>query len=70
MNRRQGKLIALCAGGVGLAGAATGWILAPAAFPHAWLAAVTAWVGWPIGCMGLLLIHALTDLLQFEFATY
>ena len=60
MNRRQGKLIALCAGGVGLAGAAAGWILAPAAFPHAWLAAVTAWVGWPIGCMGLLLIHALT----------
>jgi hypothetical protein len=45
---------------VGLAGAAAGWILAPAAFPHAWLAAVTAWVEWPIGCMGLLLIHALT----------
>jgi putative Mn2+ efflux pump MntP len=60
VNRRQGKLIALCAGGVGLAGAAAGWILTPTAFPHAWLAAVTAWVGWPIGCMGLLLIHALT----------
>lgn len=60
MNRRQGKLIALCVGGAGLAGAAAGWIFAPAAFPHAWLAAVAAWVGWPIGCMGLLLIHALT----------
>ena len=29
-------------------------------FPHAWLAALTAWLGWPLGCMGLLLIHALT----------
>ena len=60
MNRGQGKLIALCVGGAGLAGAAAGWILTPAAFPHAWLAAVAAWIEWPIGCMGLLLIHALT----------
>ena len=38
-----------------------GWLdLAPATFPHAWLAALTAWLGWPLGCMGLLLIHALT----------
>ena len=31
-----------------------------AAFPHAWLAAVTVWMGWPLGSMALLLIHALT----------
>ena len=37
-----------------------GAFAAPAAFPHAWLAALTAWLGWPIGCMGLLLVHALT----------
>ena len=60
MTRRQGELMAWMIGGVGLVGAAIGWIVAPAAFPHAWLAAVTAWFGWPIGCMGLLLIHALT----------
>jgi hypothetical protein len=48
------------AGVTGLFGAAIGWLLAPAAFPHAWLAALTAWLGWPVGCMGLLLIHALT----------
>jgi hypothetical protein len=60
MTRSQGERAAWTAGGAGLAGAAIGWIVAPAAFPHAWLAAVTAWLGWPIGCMGLLLIHALT----------
>ena len=31
-----------------------------AVFPHAWLAALTVWLGWPLGCMALLLIHALT----------
>lgn len=44
----------------GLGGVAIGWILAPAAFPHAWLATLTVWLGWPLGCMGLILIHALT----------
>lgn len=48
----------LCA--AGLAGSAAAWIMTPAAFPHAWLAALHAFIGWPLGCMGLLLIHALT----------
>ncbi|MGO4843080.1 hypothetical protein AB4144_63490, partial [Rhizobiaceae sp. 2RAB30] len=47
-------------GGLGLLGIAVGAVLAPAAFPHAWLAALTTWLGWPLGCMGLLLIHSLT----------
>ena len=34
--------------------------LAPAQFPHAWLAAVTVWIGWPLGSMALIFIHALT----------
>jgi hypothetical protein len=60
MTRRQAELAAWASGGVGLIGAAIGWIIAPAELPHAWLAALTVWLGWPIGCMGLLLIHALT----------
>ncbi len=60
MTRRQWELAAWMIGGVGLVGAVIGWIVAPAAFPHAWLAALSAWLGWPIGCMGLLLVHALT----------
>ena len=60
MTRRHAERTAWAAGGVGLIGAAIGWIIAPAEFPHAWLAALTVWLGWPIGCIGLLLIHALT----------
>ena len=60
MTRLEAERIAWITGGTGLAGAAIGWLFAPAAFPHAWLAALTAWLGWPVGCMGLLLIHALT----------
>jgi hypothetical protein len=47
-------------GGLGLLGSVVGWILAPALFPHAWLAAFVCWIGWPLGSMGLILIHALT----------
>lgn len=48
------------AGIVGMLAAALGWILEPAVFPHAWLAATVAWSGWPLGSIALLLIHALT----------
>lgn len=48
------------AGSAGLLLAALGWALEPQAFPHAWLAAVAAWSGWPLGSVGLLLIHPLT----------
>lgn len=32
----------------------------PGQFAHAWLAAVTCWLAWALGSLGLLLIHALT----------
>lgn len=60
MTRRRAERWAWIAGGAGLVGAAIAWIIAPAQFPHAWLAALTVWLGWPLGCMALILIHALT----------
>lgn len=60
MRRGAFELLAWSLGVIGLAGAAVSAFNAPAAFPHAWLAATVAWISWPIGCMGLLLIHALT----------
>ncbi|HEY2779727.1 MAG TPA: hypothetical protein VGI90_03060 [Steroidobacteraceae bacterium] len=45
---------------VGIVASALGWIFVPDIFAHAWLAAMTAWLGWPLGSMGLILIHALT----------
>jgi hypothetical protein len=60
MTRHQAERAAWMAGITGLLGAAIGWLFASVAFPHAWLAALTAWLGWPLGCVGLLLIHALT----------
>jgi hypothetical protein len=61
MSRRQAEFAAWVLGGVGLFGTVIGsWIVSPGVFSHAWLAALSVWIGWPIGCMGLLLIHALT----------
>lgn len=60
MSRDRAERVAWFFGGAGLVGSAVGAIFIPAAFPHAWLAALTTWVGWPLGCMGLLLVHALT----------
>jgi hypothetical protein len=45
---------------VGLLGSAVVWVVSPAVFPHAWLAAVSFWLGWPLGSMALLFVHALT----------
>jgi hypothetical protein len=56
MNRLGASLLGAI--GVGVAAAAA-W-RSPGAFPHAWLAALTAWISWPLGSMGLLLIHCLT----------
>jgi hypothetical protein len=60
MTRSRAELIAWLVGGAGLIGTAAGSIIAPAVFPYAWLAAFTTWLSWPLGCMGLLMIHALT----------
>lgn len=56
MNRPGASLLGVI--GVGVAAAAA-W-RGSDAFPHAWLAALTAWISWPLGSMGLLLIHCLT----------
>ncbi len=45
---------------VGAALAIGTWLLAPAPFARGWLAALFALLGWPLGSMALLLIHALT----------
>ncbi len=47
-------------GAAGLLAAALGWVLQPASFAFGWVAALSAWLAWPIGSMALLLIHALT----------
>ena len=60
MTRRDTERGCWIAGAVGVIGTAIGWIIAPAAFPHAWLAALACWIGWPLGSLALLLIHALT----------
>lgn len=60
MTRRRAERSAWIVGGIGLLGSAIGWIILPAQFPHAWLAALTCWIGWPLGSIALVLIHALT----------
>ncbi|MBV8806749.1 MAG: hypothetical protein JO042_16945 [Sinobacteraceae bacterium] len=60
MTRLQWERLAWVLGVVGLIGIALGWSSQPTEFPHAWLAALTAWLAWPLGSLGLLLIHALT----------
>jgi hypothetical protein len=48
---------------VGIAGSlvtAGGWLFDSPQFPHAWLAALTYWIAWPLGSIALVLIHALT----------
>jgi hypothetical protein len=47
-------------GGVGLLASLIGALVQPEAFAFAWLAALTTWVRWPLGCLALLLVHALT----------
>jgi len=60
VTARRAERGAWVAGGVGLLGSAVVWMVSPAIFPHAWLAAVMFWLGWPLGSMALLFIHALT----------
>jgi hypothetical protein len=60
MTRRQAERACWIVGGLGVAGAIAAWIFAPQIFAHAWLAALTVFLGWPLGCLGLLLTHALT----------
>ena len=56
MNARNAAIL----GAVGLAVAALGWFVDPARLALGWVAALSAWLAWPIGSMALLMIHALT----------
>jgi hypothetical protein len=60
MTRERAERLTWLAGCIGLLVALLGWLLEPAAFSYAWLAALSAWIGWPLGCLALLLTHALT----------
>ena len=53
-------LIAWIVGGVGLLASLIGAVMQPEAFAFAWLAALSTWLRWPLGCLALLLVHALT----------
>ena len=60
MTGRLAERSAWLVGAAGLIGSAVVWVVSPVSFPHAWLAALVFWLGWPLGSMALLLIHALT----------
>lgn len=61
MNRVHVERSAWVVGAAAGLAAMLGWLLQPAVFPFSWLAALTFWIGWPVGCLALLLIHTLTD---------
>ncbi|MDR3533497.1 MAG: hypothetical protein P4L90_23425 [Rhodopila sp.] len=52
--------LAWIVGGAALLASLIGAIVQPRAFAFAWLAAVTTWLRWPLGCLVLLLVHGLT----------
>lgn len=58
MNR--GEVSAWIVGLVGVFGSVLGWVFAPARFHYAWVAALFVWLGWPLGSMAALFVHALT----------
>lgn len=47
-------------GWIGLLAVILGAFLQPDGFAFAWLSAATIWFRWPLGCLALLLVHALT----------
>jgi hypothetical protein len=57
---RRAQRNAFVLGAIGLVSSLVGWITMPREFPHAWLAALTCWLTWALGSLGLVLIHALT----------
>jgi hypothetical protein len=60
MSRDRAEHAGWLIGGAGVIATLVGWLTAPGEFPHAWLAAWTCWIAWPLGSMALVLIHALT----------
>ncbi|MBV9249393.1 MAG: hypothetical protein JO227_09150 [Acetobacteraceae bacterium] len=60
MTRVRAERIAWIVGAAGVVLSALGWVLQPSVFAFAWLAALTSWIGWPLGCIALVFVHALT----------
>lgn len=56
----RGIVLLLLLAAAGLLLSVLGWVIEAAIFPHAWLSAAFAALGWPLGSMALLMIHALT----------
>ena len=56
----RAETIAWACAALGLLVSAIGWIMAPAIFASAWLAALSTWLLWPLGALALILTHALT----------
>jgi hypothetical protein len=52
--------IAWIIGAIGLVVSMIGAFVQPTEFAFAWLAALSVWVGWPLGCLALMLVHTLT----------
>jgi hypothetical protein len=52
--------IAWIIGAAGLVASIVGAILQPSSFAFAWLAALSVWIRWPLGCLALMLVHTLT----------
>jgi hypothetical protein len=51
--------LALIAGAAGLAVCAAAWLIVPGSFYHAYLVGYVFWMGIPLGCIGLTLLHHL-----------
>ncbi|HSU05685.1 MAG TPA: hypothetical protein VLI93_08940 [Acetobacteraceae bacterium] len=60
MTRDRVERVAWIIGLTALLACVIGWIVTPRLFPHAWLAALACWIGWPLGSMALLLIHSIS----------
>lgn len=60
MSRDRVEQTAWIVAAIGVLGSAIGWAVEPRVFPFAWLAAVACWIGWPLGSIGLLLIHSIS----------
>ena len=60
MIRHRVEWVAWIAGVIGLAGSIAGWLIDPQAFAYALLAALILAIGWPLGSLALIHVHALT----------
>ena len=60
MIRHRFEWVAWIAGVIGLAGGVAGWLIDPQAFAYALLAALILAIGWPLGSLALIHVHALT----------